>query len=38
MDKIALPAYCKSEFAGEIKLRGKADLVSLYGLKLITDK
>jgi adenylate cyclase len=38
MDKIELPSYCKSEFAGEIPLRGKADLVNLYGLKLITDE
>jgi adenylate cyclase len=38
MDKIELPSYCKSEFAGEIQLRGKADLAYLYGLKLITDK
>ena len=37
MDKIELPSYCKSEFAGEIQLRGKADLVSLYGLKYVTD-
>jgi len=37
MDKIELPAYCKSDLAGEIELRGKADLVTLYGLKFITD-
>jgi len=38
MDQIELPYYCKSEFSGEVHLRGKADLANIYGLKLITDE
>jgi adenylate cyclase len=37
LKSLELPAYLKSEFVGELQLKGKAEKVKIFGLKGITE-
>jgi hypothetical protein len=37
LETIKIPEYLRSEFVGELQLKGKQKKVNIYGLKSITD-